>query len=327
MKKFLLIISLIFSLLISGVNLQIASAEEIDVNENNECMKVNDATIRIVNKYGVLIGNGFVYKIDDEYAYIITSDKVNFTDTDNSVIYNNGTVQKASFIGKDNYNGIMILKAKKENNIKNICLSNSYLFMPGQMNFLYGYRDNYNAYVERTFYNKQGVLFYKKDYINIYKSIIQSRYEDYKEGMAVADEFGNLVGMVSGNTTKLNENSFIVEVNKLTKIADSIVKSRIYEVNYIKYNLEDYVNLDSYSLNSYKVNKDANYGVVITTFKPLNYIFGGLNQGMVIQMVNSVVVKNIYDLDNQLSRYKKGDTVCLGVVKRNGKVAYYYAKV
>lgn len=327
MKKFLLIISLIFSLLISGVNLQIANAEEISKNEDNECIKVNEAIVRIVNKYGVLIGNGFVYKVDDEYAYIITSDKVNFTDIDNTIMYNNGAVQKVNSIGKDNYNGIMILKALKENNIKNICLSNSYLFMPGQVNFLYGYSDIYNDYVEKTFYNKQGILFYKKDYINIYKSIIQAKYENYKEGMAVADEFGNLVGMVSGNTTKLNENSFIVEVNKLTKIADSIVKSRIYEVNYIKYNLEDYVNLDYYSLNSYKVNKDVSYGVVITTFKPLNYIFGGLNQGMVIQKVNSVVVKNIYDLDNQLSRYKKGDTVCLSIVKRNGKVAYYYAKV
>jgi len=75
------------------------------------------------------------------------------------------------------------------------------------------------------------------------------------------------------------------------------------------------------------VNKNVSYGVVITTFKPFNYVFGGLNQGMVIQAVNSVVVKNSYELDNQLSRYKKGDTVCLSVIKKNGKTAYYYVKV
>lgn len=327
MKKFLLIISVIFSLLFSSTNIQLTSAEEIKNSEITNCGKIENEIIRITNKYGVFVGNGFVYKVNDEDAYIITSDKLVLSDKDNKVIYSDGTRKDVSIFGKNSYNGVMILKTIKANNVKGVCLSDSYLFMPGQSNILYGYSDNDNLYVEKTFFNKQGVLVYKKDYINVYKSIIQAKYENYKEGMAVVDELGNLVGMISGNTTKLNENSFIVEVNKLTKIADSIVKSRIYQINYIKYSLEDYGSLDYYSLDSYKVNKDVSYGVVITTFKPFNYIFGGLNQGMVIQAVNSVMVKNGYELDNQLSRYKKGDTVCLSVIKRNGKTAYYYVKV
>ncbi len=327
MKKFLLIISIIFSLLFSGANIQLTSAEEAKNNEVTDCGKIENEIIRITNKYGVFVGNGFVYKVNDEDAYIITSDKLTLSDEGNKIIYYNEVSNDAFVIGKDSYNGVMVLKAMKADNVKGVCLSDSYFFMPGQKNILKGYKDNENRYVEKTFFNKQGILQYKKDYINIYKSIIQAKYQNFKEGMAVVDELDRLVGMVSGDIDKLNENSFIIEVNKLTKIADSIVKSRNYSVNYIKYVLEDYNKLDEYYLKNYKVSKEVSFGVVIVTFKPLSYIFGGLNQGMVIQEVNSIVVKNMYELDNQLSRYKKGDIVCLKVIKKNGKIGYYYTKV
>ena len=67
--------------------------------------------------------------------------------------------------------------------------------------------------------------------------------------------------------------------------------------------------------------------VVITTFKPFNYLFGGLNQGMVIVAVNGVEIKNKYELDKQLARYKKGDNVCLKVIKKDGKKAFYHVEV
>ena len=71
----------------------------------------------------------------------------------------------------------------------------------------------------------------------------------------------------------------------------------------------------------------ASSGVVVTTFKPWNYVFGGLNQGMVIVAVNGVEVNNIYELDKQLTRYDKNDNVCLKVIKKNGKIDFYYSKV
>ena len=77
----------------------------------------------------------------------------------------------------------------------------------------------------------------------------------------------------------------------------------------------------------YGVNKNVEFGVVITTFKPFNYLFGGLNQGFVIVAVNGVEVKNKYELDSQLARYEKKDNVCLKVIKKDGKTSFYHVKV
>ena len=48
---------------------------------------------------------------------------------------------------------------------------------------------------------------------------------------------------------------------------------------------------------------------------------------MVITEINGVEISSIYELDKQISRYDKKSTVCLTVVKKNGKIAYYYVKV
>lgn len=327
MKKFLLITSIILSLLFSNESLQVAKATSNEFVTNLDCNAVEKETVRIVNKYGKFVGSGVVYSIKDEYAYIVTSDDISISDDGNRVIYNDEVSKGASFVGKDTFNNVMVLKAGKSSQTKGVCLANSYYFVSGQLNIIYGYKSIDERYVEKTFLGKQGVTYYKKDYITVYKNIIQTQYEDYKEGMPISDELGRFVGLLTRNDEKLNQKSYSIDSNKLTKIVESIVNSRKYEPNYIKYNSVDYSSLGKRERSSYKVSEKAQFGAVITTFKPLNYVFGGLNQGMVIQTVNSVEIRNTYDLDNQLSRYEKGSTVCLGVLKKNGKIAYYYVKI
>ena len=327
MKKFLLIISVIFSLLFSNESLQVAKAINDESNESMECNSVEKETVRIINKYGKFVGTGVVYFASNEYAYIVTSDDIVISDEGNKVIYDDEVIKETVFLGKDSFNNVMVLKARKNTETKGVCIANSYYFSNGQLNIIYGYKSIEEKYVEKSFLGKQGVIYYKRNYITIYKNIIQTQYENYKEGMPIADELGRLVGILTRNDDKLNQKSYSIDSNKLTKIVESIVNSRKYEPNYIKYNLVDYSSLGKRERDSYKVSEKAQFGVVITTFKPISYVFGGLNQGMVIQAINSVVIKSTYDLDNQLSRYEKGSTVCLEVLKKNGKIAYYYAKI
>lgn len=325
MKKLLIVFSLFISLLINDTNISASRALENEVSR--DCGDSSNEIVAISNSYGAFIGNGFVYKVDGDRAYIVSSNNINLSDKRNKIIYRNGVSEDITLIIRDSYNGIVVMEAKKNDSVKGICLANSYYSMPGQLLLVKGYSGFNNTYIENAYFMKKGVIYYSKDYVTIYKDIIQLKYESYKEGMVVIDELGNLIGMICGNDSKLSNSSFVTETNKLTKIVDSIVKTGNYKTNYIKYNLVDYSRLDESSLNNYKVNKNVNYGVVITTFKPFNYLFGGLNQGMVIQSVNSIKVENMYELDNQLFRYKKDDTICLGVVKKNGKTAYYYVKV
>ena len=48
---------------------------------------------------------------------------------------------------------------------------------------------------------------------------------------------------------------------------------------------------------------------------------------MTIVEINGVKIKNGYELDKQLARYNKKDSVCLKVIKKNGKIAYYYVEI
>jgi len=99
----------------------------------------------------------------------------------------------------------------------------------------------------------------------------------------------------------------------------SIVKvgGKNYTANELYESMKDY----------YSVSGNANRGVVVTTFSPFKFLFGGLNQGMVIVAVNGVGINSMYELDKQFSRYEKGDSVCLKVIKKNGKESFFYVEL
>ena len=52
------------------------------------------------------------------------------------------------------------------------------------------------------------------------------------------DELDRFVGMINGFNEKMQGIVYMVDSNKVFKVADSIVKTGNYEVNYIKYSLE-----------------------------------------------------------------------------------------
>lgn len=323
MKKLLLLISII-PLLLTGVHVDVKAMEDNEVIDN--CSDVEQVIVKIINNYNVFMGNGFIYKSDDNYSYIVTSSNV-INDINNFSVEYSYDLKKALIIGEDNYNEVAVLRVDKFSDVKDVCVGNSNYLYKGQVNYLSGYYNKETSFFKKTFITNIGDLYYNKGNINVYKNTIQTAGNNSLNGVAVYDGFGRLSGMVSGYVSNLEGNSFVVESNKIVKIADSIVKTGNYKINYIKYSLEDYSSLSSNLKASYRVSDKANRGVVVVTFKPLNYIFGGLNQGMVIVAVNGVEVDSKYQLDKQLSRYEKKSKVCLKVIKKNGKTAYYYVKV
>ena len=325
MKKILLLFSLIVPLMFNGTTIVESKAEDLSYNNTN-CGNPQNSIVRVLNKYDVFVSNGFVYKVDDGYSYIITSSNIE-KKKEYKIYYQNGQVKNANVVGVDNYNGVVIIKTQKEDSIKPVCFADSNYIYKGQLNYAHGYYDNSKQFLIKTNLSQVGDFYTKKGYVNIYKSIIEIEGTEEIRGTAIFDELDRVIGMITSFNDLFEGGSFITESNKLLKIADSIVKTGKYNVNYIKYNLEDYSGLSSVVKKSYGVSKKVESGVVITTFKPFNYLFGGLNQGMVIVAVNGVKIKNKYELDKQLARYKKGDNVCLKVIKKDGKKAFYHVEV
>ena len=327
MKRALLVFSLILSLLFAGASFVPAKADELNNNENTSCNNPQGSIVRIMNIYGVFKSNGFVYKVDDKYTYIIGSSEIVNKTNNYKVMYKNGNEKNAIILGNDSYNQIAVLRTEKESDIKPVCFANIKYIYKGQQNYLYGYYDINNEFYLKTILSNIGQEIYKTKHISVYKSVIQTEGGIAIRGSGVFDELNRLIGMVTDYDEEFIGTSYIVDSNKLLKVANSIVETGKYNINYIKYNLEDYNGLSSVLKKNYGVNKNVTSGVVITTFKPFNYLFGGLNQGFVIVAVNGVEIKNKYELDAQLARYEKKDNVCLKVIKKDGKTAFYHVKV
>ena len=326
MKKLLLIISLCIPLLFSNVNIDVIKAE--NTQNNDECnSNYEESIVKIVNNYNIFKGNGFVYKVNDKYAYIVTSSKVVSNSNNFKIIYSNNEYKNAIIIGYDSNNEVAVFRTEKTKDIKGVCIGDSNYIYRGEKVSLSGYYDKENSFYLNSYIADIGDLYSKNNYINIYKNIVNIQGNNIYKGVGIFDAKNRLIGMITNHMEKLNEGSFFVESNKIIKIADSIVKTGKYNVNYIKYSLVDYASLSSNLRESYNVSSKASTGVVITKFKPLRYIFGGLNQGMVIVAVNGIKINNTYELDKQFSRYEKKSSVCLKVIKSNGKIAFYYVNL
>lgn len=327
MKKLMLVISFFSIILMNNFSsIDVVEAEGIETKEEN-CFFSNSSIVRIINNYNVFKGNGFVYSQDERYNYIVTSSNILSRSSNYKVIYEDGNIVEAILIGSETQNQVALFRTKKNKNSQKVCKGNSNYISKGQLNYVYGYYDNNNSFSLQTYLSNVGVLYSNNNYKRIYKSLIQIQSNDYLMGSGVFDELGRLVGVITNLSEKMLDGTYMIDSNKLYKIADNIIKTGNYKVNYIKYELEDYSLLGNIAKNKYGVNQNVSKGVVVTNFSFLRYIFGGLNKGMVIVAVNGVEISNGYELDKQLIRYKKGSNICLKVIKNNGKEAFYHVKV
>ena len=323
MKKLLLIVSFFAMLLSNCFKLDIVEASSEEVVQ--ECSEKYDSIVRIVDNYNVFRGNGVVYKIDEEYMYIITSSFIVSDSLNFGAIFENEQYERAIILGEDKVNEIAVFRTNKINNILPACFANSNYIEKGEIQELRGYLDKDVSFYGKTIVSNVGENVAKNGYINIYKNVLDITISEELLGIVSFDRLGRVSGIVSG--IKEYGGTYVVESNRALKIADSIVKSGKYDANYIKYSVVDYNSLSNGLKSSYGVNKNVKNGVVIVTFKPLAFLFGGLNQGMTIVAVNGVYVNNGYEMDKQLLRYNKGSKVCLKVIKTNGKEKYYFVEI
>ena len=323
MKKLLLIVSFLAILLSNLFKLDAVKA--VDTIQQEECSIGYDAIVRIVDNYNTFRGNGVVYKVDADYMYIITSSTIVSDSLNYGVIFENEEYKKAVVVGEDEENEIAVFKTDKIENYLPACFGNSDYIEKGEIQKIVGYLDKNIAFYNQTTVNFVGDLVSKDGYENIYKNVIDVEIADKLKGVTVFDGYGRVSGIVSSKAEF--EGSYVIDSNRVLKIADSIVKSGKYEGNYIKYSLVDYSDLNNDLRTKYNVNGDVTSGVVVVTFKPFAFLFGGLNQGMTIVAVNGVEINSVYEIDKQLLRYTKGSKVCLKVIKSNGKEKYYFVKI
>ncbi len=273
-------------------------------------------------------GSGFF--ISDQ-GYIITNNHVVDGTNSITVVLSNGTQEKATLVGADQYNDVAVLKA--EGTVPAVAtLGNSDLLKPGETAIAIGspLGDFKNTVTE-------GV-------ISATGRSIDTGNGYQMEGMLQTDAAINpgnsggplvdLAGEVIGINTLIVRNSgggsgavaeglgFAIPINTAQAVASQIIQKGYFAHPYIGI---AYQPIAPDIANMY--NLPVQWGAYVTNVSPSSPASqAGLQQGDIITKVGDIAIDETHSYLNTLYTYKPGDTVALSVI-RNGKTVQLQVKL
>ena len=328
MSKIVLVFSLLVTFLFSFSTKSEETTNKVELfsNENNSC-SMYDSVVNITTVNNLISVSGIVVHSDSEFIYIATA-YVNYDNNYNyEIVFSDYSRHSASVVGVAKEDGVLVLKVRANNKCV-VKYSKSELFDKLERVKLIGMYQ-YQIVQGETYINEIGVCENCKDetYKKYYYTLLSLDVNDYFIGAGVFDNSNQLMGIVTGRPNKYNMGIKMLDVNKLYAICYHIINDGEYNKNYIKYNLLDVNSLTKQEKYLYSLDEELVNGVLVSSIHYLNYLVGGLNQGMVILKVNGISVNNCYELDNELSKYKKGSTLEFTIRKISGNHKVYRIKV
>lgn len=317
MKKIALMFSVLVTFLFSF------SSHSIETNQiktnllsnSSDCTNLYDGVVNITTQNNLISVSGFVILIKNNDIYIATSYK-NYKETYNyEIIFSDYSRYKASVIGMSKEDEVLILKVTvTHNKYCSVKLSKSeFIDMGEKVDIVGSYK--YDITYADAYVNIVGVCKNCKEetYKNYFFTLLTADIDNNFIGAGVFDKSGQLLGMITNKVKGYAFGVSMLDVNKLYAITYNLINYQEYHKNYIKYNLLDVNSLTKDEKYLYSLDEGLTNGVLVSSIHYLNYVFGGLNQGMVILSVNGVKVNNRYELDNELSKYEDNSYVYLKV--------------
>lgn len=333
MKKIILVFSILVSFLFSFSNkIEIINEEQGRItllNNNDQSCNLSDSIVNITTINNLINVSGFIMHVDDEFVYIATSYNHYNKGYSYEVVFSDYSRKRASVLGYAVYDEILFLKVDRDN--KKYCkatLSRSeYIDVLETVNII-GMTE-YKLSKVTTSINSVGICknCNEDTYKKYYYSLLNANISNNLIGAGVFDQKNQLLGIITNRLDKFNFGLSMLDVNKIVAICYNLINEGKYNKNYIKYNLLDVNSLTNYEKYLYSLDEELTSGVLVSSIHYLNYIIGGLNQGMVILSVNNISVNNCYEFDNELSKYRKGTTVYIEAKTITGSYKTYRIKL
>lgn len=331
MKKIILVFSILVSFLFSfstNVVKQENPPMNLLRNETNEC-EINDSivSVKISNKQNKV--SGFIVYQDIEYAYIVTSYKHYKLGVEYTITFSDNQEKKAMILGTINREEIVLLKVKRENRMYcPVTLSKSEYIDVLEDVSVVGV-NNSDIETKKGYVSLVGVCknCNEDSYKRYYETIINVDIEDNLIGAGVFDQGNQLLGVITNKKDYFNHTANMLDVDTLSSICYKLINYGKYKKNYIKYNLLDVNSLTNHEKYLYSLDEEITEGVLVSSIHYLNYIKGGLNQGMIILSINDKRVKSCYEFDNELAKYHKGSYVNLVVKTITNRYKSYRVKI
>lgn len=314
MKKILVYIGIVVLILGSLITVLI-------FNENSKLDSVYDSIVYIesIDEETIRSGSGFVYKVDDDKDYIVTSYHV-IEGYTNIYVYNNDKEKvKASILNYDEYTDIAILTIKNSLELKEISIGDSDKVSVDDKIYVVGTPldiKNINTKVEGkvSFVDKEITISTTHGSSNLSAIEVSAEVDYGNSGGPLLNKNGKVIGMMFVKEENIDI-SYALPINFVMDIVEKLENNELKRPN-LGAVMCNTTNVEL--LNEYGVNIDIISGVVLLVVNE-NYTLynAGLQKGDIITKFDGKDVSNVNELREELYKKEVGDKVVIEYY-RNG---------
>lgn len=289
--------------------------------------KVYDAVVMVKNYKNSSYngsGSGFVYKVDDNYGYILTNQHVIESSTKVSVVMTSSEEVDAELLGKDKYLDVAVLRIPKNKVISVATIGSSDDAVLGETVVTVG------TPVDEEYYNSVtgGYIsgLNRKVTVSVETSndwvqdVIQidAPINPGNSGGALVNINGEVIGITSMKfiNSKVEGMGFAIKINDVMKHIDELENGNDIERPYLGITYANTTDLNVLSKYGLQIDESITYGIVIIdTTKDSAAYEAGLESGDVIIKMEKETVKNVAHLKYLLYKHKPGDTVNITYIR------------
>lgn len=299
------------------------------LNRNINLDNIYNSVVYVESVYQDTVnsGSGFVYKVDNDKNYIITSYHVIQGYLDIYVYNNNKEKQKADIVVYDDYTDIAVLSIEDTLGLKEISIGNSDKVRISDEIYVVGTPLNID-YINTisdgiiTFNNRK-IVVSNDDEKRTFNTIqVDAKVDNGNSGGPLLDENGKVIGMMFTKEDNVDGISFALPINLVMDIVAKLEKKELKKTT-LGANMCNSTNTQI--LSEYKIDTPNINGVVVLDVKKSYPLYNaGLKKGDVITSFNNKKISNVIELREELYRINNYEIVNLEYYS-NGK--YYKVKI
>lgn len=256
-------------------------------------------------------GSGFVFKIDDKYAYILTNYHVINGGSEVSVIFTNNKEEKVTVVGYDEYSDIAVLAVDKSLVLATAQIGSSKDMRVGDTTFAVGTPVDSSVYswsVTRGILSGKDRLVQSDNYV---MSVLQTdtAINSGNSGGPLCNSNGEVIGITNMKlaSSQIEGMGFAIPIEDAVTNAETIISGKKIS--------RPYLGVSIYDSNNYFNNNTGVYVESVEKNGPADK--AGIKSGDKILKVNDVDIANTSYFRYQLYKYNIGDKIKI-TIERNG---------
>lgn len=294
--------------------------------------KVYDATVVVItskNSTPIGSGSGFVYKKDNNYAYIITNNHVVQSGDSYSIELSDNSVYKATLVGTDPYVDIAVLKVSKDQVTNIAILGSTESMRVGDTVFAVGAPLSYETF---SFTVTRGILSGKNRAVEV--SLSQNNHTDWvmsvlqtdtpinsgNSGGPLCNSNGEVIGVTNMKLAKsgVEGMGFAITIEDAKESADLIISGKTKEYPVIGISTYNASQVYMGYITGYETTETSGVYVVDVDANGAAKN-AGMQSGDVIVKLNDKTITNVATFKYELFKHKVGENITISV-KRNGEL-------